>query len=67
MHASVEVELKTSGDDRAYPLPRSPLLAIGCLSSTVEAVAFTPKKVLITIKGISEAKADKIIGEGQPT
>ena len=36
-------------------------------SSTVEAVAFTPKKVLITIKGISEAKADKIIGEGQPT
>ncbi|XP_046402035.1 DNA repair protein RAD51 homolog A [Ischnura elegans] len=30
---------------------------------TVEAVAFTPKKHLLTIKGISEAKADKIIAE----
>ncbi|KAF6038264.1 RAD51 [Bugula neritina] len=30
---------------------------------TVEAVAFTPKKALIAIKGISEAKADKIIAE----
>jgi DNA repair protein RAD51 len=28
---------------------------------TVEAVAYTPKKALILIKGISEAKADKII------
>ena len=28
---------------------------------TVEAIAFTPKKHLLTIKGISEAKADKII------
>lgn len=28
---------------------------------TVEAVAFAPKKHLITIKGISEAKADKIL------
>lgn len=32
--------------------------------STVEAVAFTPKKQLITFKGISEAKADKILTEG---
>lgn len=31
---------------------------------TVEAVAFTPKKTLLTIKGISEQKADKIISEG---
>lgn len=31
---------------------------------TVEAVAFTPKKVLLTIKGISEQKADKILAEG---
>lgn len=31
---------------------------------TVEAVAFTPKKQLCTIKGISEAKADKILTEG---
>lgn len=30
---------------------------------TVEAVAFAPKKHLITIKGISEAKADKILIE----
>jgi len=32
--------------------------------NTVEAVAFTPKKVLLTIKGISEQKADKILAEG---
>ena len=30
---------------------------------TIEAVAYTPKKALLTIKGISEAKADKIITE----
>ena len=30
---------------------------------TVESVAFAPKKALITIKGISEAKADKIQNE----
>lgn len=30
---------------------------------TVEAIAFTPKKALLLIKGISEAKADKIIAE----
>lgn len=28
---------------------------------TVEAIAFAPKKQLITIKGISEQKADKIL------
>src|SRR5882762_11372885 len=32
--------------------------------NTVEAVAFTPKKHLITIKGISDQKADKILAEG---
>jgi DNA repair protein RAD51 len=31
---------------------------------TVESVAYTPKKVLTAIKGISEQKADKIIAEG---
>ncbi len=31
---------------------------------TVEAVAYTPKKNLMTIKGISEQKADKILAEG---
>lgn len=30
---------------------------------TVEAVAFAPKKALLGIKGISEAKADKILNE----
>ena len=34
--------------------------------NTVEAVAFTPKKHLLTIKGISEQKADKILAEGDP-
>ena len=28
---------------------------------TIEAVAYTPKKELLHIKGISEAKADKIL------
>lgn len=32
---------------------------------TIEAVAFVPKKVLLSIKGISEAKADKIVAEAQ--
>ncbi|XP_076233737.1 DNA repair protein RAD51 homolog 1 [Calliopsis andreniformis] len=30
---------------------------------TVESVAYTPKKILVAIKGISEAKADKILQE----
>lgn len=30
---------------------------------TVESVAYTPKKHLLTIKGISEAKADKLLSE----
>jgi DNA repair protein RAD51 len=33
----------------------------------VESVAFTPKKNLLTVKGISDAKADKIISEGMPS
>lgn len=32
--------------------------------NTIEAVAFTPKKILLTVKGISEAKADKILAQG---
>ncbi|KAG0135372.1 Rad51-domain-containing protein [Tuber indicum] len=31
--------------------------------NTVEAVAYTPKRALLVIKGISEAKADKLIAE----
>jgi DNA repair protein RAD51 len=30
---------------------------------TVESIAFTPKKTLICIKGLSEGKIDKIIDE----
>ncbi|KAJ2920176.1 hypothetical protein MD484_g137, partial [Candolleomyces efflorescens] len=33
--------------------------------NTVEAVAFTPKKALLAIRGISEQKADKILAEAQ--
>jgi DNA repair protein RAD51 len=33
--------------------------------NTVEAVAFTPKKSLMAIKGISDNKADKILTEGK--
>ena len=32
---------------------------------TVEAVAYTPKKNLMAIKGISEQKAEKILAEGK--
>lgn len=31
---------------------------------TVEAVAYAAKKALLTVKGISEAKADKLLVEG---
>jgi len=33
--------------------------------NTIEAVAFTPKKTLLAIRGISEQKADKILAEGR--
>lgn len=32
---------------------------------TVEAVAYTPKKQLLEIKGISEQKATKVLAEGE--
>lgn len=32
---------------------------------TVEAVAFTPKKALCQVKGISEQKAERILSEGE--
>jgi DNA repair protein RAD51 len=34
--------------------------------NTVESVAYTPRRVLEQIKGISEQKATKILTEGQP-
>ena len=33
--------------------------------NTVESIAYTSKKALMQIKGISEQKADKILNEGQ--
>ncbi|XP_074652038.1 DNA repair protein RAD51 homolog A [Tubulanus polymorphus] len=56
------------------PLPISKLEAHGISANdvkkleevglcTVEAVAFVPKKTLLSIKGISEAKADKLLNE----
>lgn len=30
---------------------------------TVEAIAYTPRKTLMTVKGFSDAKVDKILGE----
>lgn len=33
--------------------------------NTVESVAYTPKKALMQIKGISEQKAEKILAEGK--
>ena len=32
--------------------------------TTLEAVAYTPKKMLTQVRGISEAKADKILAAG---
>ena len=32
---------------------------------TVEAIAFTPKRALINVKGLSEAKVDKIVEAAQ--
>lgn len=32
--------------------------------TTLEALAFTPKKALLGVKGISEGKADKILAYG---
>jgi DNA repair protein RAD51 len=39
-------------------------ILIGAGLTTVESIVFTPKKQLISIQGISERKADKIIAEG---
>ncbi|XP_033735320.1 DNA repair protein RAD51 homolog 1 [Pecten maximus] len=61
-------------DETFGPLPLSRLEANGISATdvkkmedagffTVESVAYTPKKNLLSIKGISEAKADKILAE----
>lgn len=63
-------------DDRSSCISRLRLQEFGISSSdckklseagyyTIESIAFTPKRILCTVKGISEAKADKILAEGE--
>ncbi|XP_021364527.1 DNA repair protein RAD51 homolog 1-like [Mizuhopecten yessoensis] len=69
-----QVEQVVEEDETFGPLPLSRLEANGISATdvkkmedagyfTVESVAYTPKKNILTIKGISEAKADKILAE----
>lgn len=62
--------------DAVGPLPVNALEAHGVSSGdvkklreagyhTIESIVYAPKKNLLAIKGISEAKADKIVAEGQ--
>ena len=64
------------GDENFGPLPINSLEQHGISAgdvkklaeagfNTVESVVYAPKKNLLAIKGISEAKADKILAEGQ--
>ena len=74
--ASVEVQKdeENQHEETIGPLPISKLEARGVSAGdikklqevgyhTIESIAFAPKKQLIIIKGISEAKADKILSE----
>ncbi|KAJ3260956.1 recombinase rad51 [Boothiomyces macroporosus] len=67
-------EQQIEEEDSMGPIPISKLEACGLSTgeitklkeagfNTVESIAFTPKKALLAIKGISDAKADKIIAE----
>ena len=68
--------LATEEAESIGPLPINALEAHGVASGdvkklrdagyhTVESITYAPKKMLLAIKGISEAKADKILAEGQ--
>ncbi|KAB5517052.1 hypothetical protein PHYPO_G00185020 [Pangasianodon hypophthalmus] len=68
----VEVEADAEEDESFGPQPLNRLEQCGISASdlkkledagfhTIEAVAYAPKKELLNIKGISEAKADKIL------
>ena len=68
--------LATEEAESIGPLPIAALEAHGVASGdvkklreagyhTVESITYAPKKMLLAIKGISEAKADKILAEGQ--
>ncbi|KAJ1971453.1 recombinase rad51 [Dimargaris xerosporica] len=69
-----EEEMEGLEEESAGPLPIEQLEQSGLGAAdvkklreagfyTVESVAYTPKKQLLNIKGISEAKADKILAE----
>ncbi|OZJ06257.1 DNA repair protein rhp51 [Bifiguratus adelaidae] len=69
-----EEETSIMEEEVMGPLPLQRLEEMGISASdikklveagyhTVEAVAYTPKKALLTIKGISETKADKLLAE----
>ncbi|XP_077408592.1 DNA repair protein RAD51 homolog 1 isoform X2 [Vanacampus margaritifer] len=69
---AVETELEEEENFGPQPLCRLEQFGIGASDikkledagfHTIEAVAYAPKKELLNIKGISEAKADKIITE----
>ncbi|XP_064601425.1 DNA repair protein RAD51 homolog 1 [Liolophura sinensis] len=76
---AMQVERQAAGveeaeDESFGPMPLNRLEASGISANdikkleesgyfTVESVAFAPKKSLLAIKGISEAKADKILNE----
>jgi len=70
----VEIEDDAYTEAEAGPIPVSKLEECGISANdikklvaegyhTVESIAYTPKKQLLVIKGISEAKADKILME----
>eukprot|EP00668_Euglena_longa_P046247 GGOE01061931.1.p1 GENE.GGOE01061931.1~~GGOE01061931.1.p1 ORF type:complete len:344 (+),score=113.51 GGOE01061931.1:39-1070(+) len=70
----VQVQAKDTEQETSGPLPISQLEQCGISATdvkklmdagfyTVEAVTMAPKKHLLTVKGISEAKVDKIVQE----
>uniref|UniRef100_A0A673WQ31 DNA repair protein RAD51 homolog n=1 Tax=Salmo trutta TaxID=8032 RepID=A0A673WQ31_SALTR len=73
--ARVEAEAEAEVEEESFgPQPLSRLEQCGISASdlkkledagfhTIEAVAYAPKKELLNIKGISEAKADKVLAE----
>ncbi|KAL7389120.1 hypothetical protein ABVT39_026772 [Epinephelus coioides] len=74
MRSEARVETEVEEEENFGPQPLSRLEQCGISASdikklgeagfhTIEAVAYAPKKELLNIKGISEAKADKILTE----
>ena len=71
-----EASRVVEGEEETGPLPINTLESHGVSAAdikklkeagyyTVESIVYAPKKSLLAIKGISEAKADKIMIEGQ--